>query len=183
MKNRSTKFESGRDKTLFSLMISFWFLFTICHPFSFCVIHRHHFSLALLCYPNKLAEYIRDKRIVNGVDYFKGSIEPTQSDSTNDKLVSFWFSLLMNIALHLDSGLAWIVFFQWSRCDSIISLRVSSRFHSYSLCSYRYSTSPDLSRSFTTTKLRGLRMLCVGVCSSDLKQHGWSKSCWKCAIG
>lgn len=34
-------------------------------------IHRNHWSLAVLCYPNHLFEYIKQGRTVFGIDYSK----------------------------------------------------------------------------------------------------------------
>lgn len=66
--------------------------------FLYFFIYSNHFSLAVLCYPNKLAEYINSRRIVNGVDYFQGSFETAQNDSNSDKLVDSIFSLESSLA-------------------------------------------------------------------------------------
>lgn len=52
---------------------------------------RSHFSLALLCYPNKLLEYIKHKRVVNGVDYSSGTATTANQTRANDKLVRTHF--------------------------------------------------------------------------------------------
>lgn len=51
-------------------------------------IHRNHWSLAVLCYPNHLYEYIKQGRTVFGVDYSKEK-KPESKDKDKDKEVSY----------------------------------------------------------------------------------------------